>query len=300
MNSSRRLIPSYLAAVALSAMILSSGQSYAQAILPGPHRVTGTLQVDGRLTTSGADGAFFFGTYGSGTLLPPAGGGTRMFFYPKKAAFRAGDTLLNEWDEASIGNYSMALGRATLASGESSTALGYQTTASGNYGSTALGYSSRAIGVYGATALCWFTEAEGSASFATGYSTKAKGGTSTAMGSITQATGGVSTALGGYTIAAGDFSTALGYFTTARGYMSTVLGRYNAIETVAPNAGQWVPTDPLFIIGNGDGVSTIPTVKNRNAVVVYKDGKTDLNGDVKVKGVIRTTVAAGDIQMFEQ
>lgn len=98
-------------------------------------------------------------------------------------------------------------------------------------------------------------------------------------------------ALGAYAVASGVRSTAIGYSTTARGYATTVLGHFNAID--APNAIYWIPTDPLFIIGNGTGLPNDPAaVKNRNAVVVYKNGNMDVSGKI-------TMARQGDILMGE-
>jgi hypothetical protein len=79
----------------------------------------------------------------------PTGVGTRMFWYPRKAAFRAGhantnpttvfDTFLqaflvspgNQFDEFNIGHYSVAMGENVRASGVNGTAFGRDTQAAG-------------------------------------------------------------------------------------------------------------------------------------------------------------------------
>lgn len=78
------------------------------------------------------------GTVGSGAAISLSGPGTRMFFYPRKAAFRAGHAATAQWDDGVIGNYSVAMGNSTVASGSYSTALGSGASASGNY-SVAIG-----------------------------------------------------------------------------------------------------------------------------------------------------------------
>lgn len=108
--------------------------------------------VDGAVKISGEDGLLVTGTYGSGAAAEVSGAGTRMFFNPNKAAFRAGIVSGTEWDEANIGILSVALGPNTTASGEASTALGAGTTAIGKYssalgaGTTASGNNSMAMG----------------------------------------------------------------------------------------------------------------------------------------------------------
>jgi len=77
------------------------------------------------------------GAFGSGESLNVSGAGARMFFYPKKAAFRAG-LFNNEADDANIGNYSAAMGIYSEASGRSSVALGDTSIATG-YDAIAIG-----------------------------------------------------------------------------------------------------------------------------------------------------------------
>ena len=62
-----------------------------------------------------------------------SGEGTRMLWYPYKAAFRAGSTTGTHWDDGNIGNYSAAFGQDNTASGEYSAAMGGNSNnASGN------------------------------------------------------------------------------------------------------------------------------------------------------------------------
>jgi len=86
------------------------------------------------------------GTYGTGTI-PVEGAGTRMMWYPAKASFRVGRTTGTQWDDINIGNYSIAMGAYTTASGERSIAMGAYTTASGER-STAMGSITTASGEY--------------------------------------------------------------------------------------------------------------------------------------------------------
>jgi hypothetical protein len=142
------------------------------------------------------DGAILaIGTFDSGWTEPNLGGGTRLLWYPRKAAFRAGYVDGTQWDDANIGDYSVAMGLDTKASRAASTAMGAYTTASGA--------ASTAMGIY----------------------TTASGSFSTAMGVYTTASEYISTAMGGWTTASGDYSTAMGYKTIASGYYSTAIGR---------------------------------------------------------------------------
>src|SRR6056297_1126505 len=67
---------------------------------------------------------------------PVEGAGTRMMWYPDKAAFRAGRVQGNQWDTDNIGNSSTAMGFNTEALGNFSTAMGKNTIASGNRSTT--------------------------------------------------------------------------------------------------------------------------------------------------------------------
>jgi hypothetical protein len=210
------------------------------------------------------DGYAVTGAIGQGTLAPE-GAGTRLVWYPRKAAFRAGSVNGAQWDDANIGGTSTAFGFSTTASGVISTALGHlsvatgdvstamgsQTNASGNRASafgqsttasgaysTAMGASSTASADY-STAMGFGSIASGLYSFASGYQTEATGNVSTAMGFQTNATGLRSTALGVITTASGLYSTTMGFQSAASGDVSTALGsNTNASGNRATAMGQ--------------------------------------------------------------
>ena len=147
------------------------------------------------------------------------------------------------------------------ATGNLSTAMGYNTTASATI-STAMGSSTAASGI-GSTAMGRVTSASGDHSTAMGLGTVASGNSSTTMGSSTQAAGDSSTAMGRLTEASGVYSTAMGQGTLALARNSLAIGYYNV---GGGNAISIVGTDPLFEIGNG-------TSSNRsNALTVLKNG----------------------------
>jgi hypothetical protein len=253
--------------------------------------INGNTLVRGTLKSTGADGVVFGGTSGLGSI-PASGSGTRMMWYPKKAAFRAGFTTSNCWDDVNIGQASFATGDATQASGIGSFASGYSSTASG-YASTAMGYFSRATNNY-ATALAK-SYALGDTSFAAGNS-YASGYISTAVGG-SSALGVYSVALGGAK-SLGDFSTAIGNTANARSYQSIVVGTANASydTTIArpQNATAWIPDDELLVVGNGD-LGYEPAIES-NALVMRKNANLRVGGKFEAKGVIRC-VAGGDISM---
>jgi len=126
----------------------------------------GMRSLSADLEVDGLNGVVFVGTSGSG-VIPKEGNGSRMMWYPKKAAFRSGYAEEASWDDANIGWYSTATGFVTLASGNSATAMGLRTVASGT-GATAMGGATEASGSY-STALGHFTEASGTYSTAMGH-----------------------------------------------------------------------------------------------------------------------------------
>ncbi|MCZ7555838.1 MAG: tail fiber domain-containing protein [Bacteroidia bacterium] len=182
-----------------------------------------TITADaGAVVIAGVDG--FLATAGTSSQgsIPASGAGSRMMWYPKKRAFRAGTVNGNQWDDANIGVISNAMGSNITASGNYSTAMGFASTASGS-ASTAMGSNTTASGDY-STAIGASTTASANTSTAMGYSTIARGSQSTAMGGFADASGFISTAMGNNTYASGDYSTALGRYTTASGISSTAMG----------------------------------------------------------------------------
>jgi hypothetical protein len=142
------------------------------------------------------DGGLLAGGTSNVGSIPETGAGTRMMWYPKKEAFRAGKVGGTEWDDANVGIGSIAMGRDSTASGDASVAMGS------------------------------FATASGSASTALGAATTASGPQATALGESTTASGQDSTAMGGSTTASGDWSTAMGQNTTADGNNSVAMGSY--------------------------------------------------------------------------
>ena len=163
------------------------------------------------------DGGLVAGGAVSVGAIPASGPGTRMMWFPGKAAFRAGVALGSEWDEVNVGLESVALGQSVSANGRGSIALGTSTVASGG-ASVALGIS---------------TTASGARSTAMGFGTLASGTESTAIGEFTTASGRSSTAMGGFTVSSAESSTAMGQETTASGFASTAMGRESIATGVA-------------------------------------------------------------------
>jgi len=197
--------------------------------------------------------------------VPVMGQGTRMMWYPDKAAFRAGHVNGNEWDTENIGIYSAALGQNTKASGDASIAMGRLTIASGNT-STAWGYQTIAS-AYKATAWGLGSVASGLESTSWGRYTTASGGQSTAWGLHTTASGSISTAWGEGSIASGKGSTAIGEGVKAPSYFQTTIGLFNT-NYFPQRTWEWHALDRLFVIGNGTS-----NANRSDALVVLKNGR---------------------------
>ena len=165
------------------------------------------------------------------------------------------------------GNYSTAMGYETTASGVVSTAMGYATTASGDR-STASGSGTTASGVY---------------STAMGLGTTASGVGSTAMGGFTTAIGAGSTAIGNNTRANGYGSTAMGFFSKASDRSSLVVGEYNLLgSTVTNSATVFSLENTAFVIGNG-----ADSDNRSDALTVLFDGTTTIAGDLNLNSDAR-------------
>ncbi|MFC1752500.1 hypothetical protein ACFL96_03800, partial [Thermoproteota archaeon] len=143
--------------------------------------VSGDVKFGSGNVLVGTGNIIAMGVSHNGESLGVSGPGTRMMWYPKKYAFRAG-CLDNEWpttvggtawDDANIGEGSVAMGRDVIATGDCSVAIGRLAIAGGNR-SVALGESAHAFGDY---------------SFAVGANCFARTENSVAMGRNSTVTG---------------------------------------------------------------------------------------------------------------
>jgi hypothetical protein len=163
------------------------------------------LDANGVLSLTNANGLVAAGTIGQGNS-PAAGAGTRMMWYPAKAAFRAGKVGLNEWDDFHTGIASFAGGNSTLAWGDYSTAFGNNIAATGE------------------------------ASFVAGSQSTASGSVAVSLGLNNKATGDRAVTLGEGNVAGGVQAVAIGSTNTANGDGSVVLGSAGATTPAAVGA----------------------------------------------------------------
>ena len=165
------------------------------------------------------------------------------------------------------GQSSFAVGLDSTASGTSSISGGYLTIASGD-ASVALGNGAQATGTY---------------SYSIGHLSKANGDNSVALGTFNESDGQWATSMGIYTNAVGDASTSIGHQTDAKDYASLVLGQYNLLgSTVTNSSTSFSSENTALVIGNGaDG-------NNRSdALVVKFDGTTTIAGDLSINSDAR-------------
>jgi Chaperone of endosialidase len=180
---------------------------------------------------------------------PIIGAGTRLMWYPDKAAFRVGNVGGNNWNKDSIGNYSFATGSNTKAKGIYSTSFGNSTFATGNF-STSMGSSTTAIG-----------------------------GVSTSMGSGTIAIGSASTSMGSSTIAKYNNSLVIG---TNNDTISYGFNRLFEIGNGLPESSR---KNAMTVLENGNvGIATANPV---NKLTVF--GNADFAGNVGIGTTTPTT-----------
>jgi hypothetical protein len=205
----------------------------------------GTATPEFKLTLINDAGIIATGTYGSGATLPNGlGAGSRLIWYPRKAAFRAGYVSGTQWDNANIGDYSAALGKNSTASGAYSVVGGGDNnTASGQYSNVIGGQNNIASGDYSAIT-------GGLNNTASGLYTTVTGGQSNS------ATANYTTILGGQS----NQATAL-YATVSGGNNNIASAPYASINGGQSNDN----TEGLFAFLGSAGYPTIGGGKNNSA-----------------------------------
>ena len=181
-------------------------------------------------------------------------------------------------DSTASGTSSISGGYASVASGDTSVALGNGAQATGTF-SYSIGHLSEANG-NNSVAIGNDNEANGSSSTAIGRGNLANGETATATGQFTSASGKFSLSSGLYSNASGTTSVALGNNTIADGYGTLATGYFNTANA-NPQADSFDQSNTAFVIGNG-------TFENRsNAFKVLFDGTTTIAGDLSINSDAR-------------
>ena len=170
------------------------------------------------------DGFYITDNGVSGTgLLTLTGAGTRAFFFPPLAAFRAGTVNGSQWDPSNIGIGSVAVGGNTIASASYSNAEGLS--------SSALGFGSHAEGL-STTAGATGAHAEGNTCVASGDDSHAEGNHTNALAFASHSEGlyNTVTIAGGYSHAEGTGNTISAQAGHAEGQNNNVTGNYSHAE----------------------------------------------------------------------
>jgi hypothetical protein len=169
----RALLPAALAAAIVAAFGYAAPASAQSDILL---RLRSGSPLGDRFRVDSAGGTIALGNIGIG-IIPFSGNGSRMMWYPYKAAFRAGtiDNSGSGWDDANIGFYSLASGLNTIASGTYSVAMGNASRAL-SVGAVAIGNTTTANG-QGAVALGHRSTADADYAVAIGQRASANGHT---------------------------------------------------------------------------------------------------------------------------
>jgi hypothetical protein len=118
--------------------------------------------------------------------------------------------------------------------------------------------------IFGST-VSWDDANIGIGSAAFGTTNMAKGNYSFSTGTANFSMGLNTFVTGNFNGAYGDNAAAFGQMTSANSFCAFVIGRAN--QNLTYSADTWVPTDPLFIIGNG-----IDNNSPSNALTVLKNG----------------------------
>lgn len=207
----------------------------------------GTFSPAASLQVDGIDGILAVGTFGSGQPIT-LGSGTRMHWYPKRAAFRAGYVSGTQWDDVKIGDYSFAEGSNNTASGAYSTAMGADCIASGT-NAVAMGAGSTATAIT-AISMGSSCSASGAYSVALGRGIVASDSSAIGLGYHSNATGKYSLAFGAYTTASGNYSTTMGWYANSNGKKGSFVYADNS-STTATNSS----ADNQFVVRASGGVS---------------------------------------------
>jgi len=152
---------------------------------------------------------------------PLSGAGTRLMWYPDKAAFRSGSVTGTEWDEANIGRYSVATGRNTKANGEYAVAMG------------------------------WLSEANAISSVAMGFRCKAQGTSSVALGSDSKSLATYAISLGHDLIANGYSGTVVGTFNDTIGYPELFLNPATPLFVVGNGDNDMTRSNAMVVRKDG-------------------------------------------------
>ncbi|MCD4811000.1 tail fiber domain-containing protein [bacterium] len=247
----------------------------------GIGNVTPRVALDIGNGAMGGDGAILAtGEYGSGWIEPNLGAGTRMMWYPRKAAFRAGHVEDDQWDDANIGDFSVAFGLDSIASGDYSFAAGEETVASGTV-SVAIGSGASSTS-FGAIAIGSQARGLGIEAVGIGSGARGSGDYALALGMNPWAVGNYSIAMGRSAYADGDYSIAMGHRINTNADYVVAIGLDNMMGLQCNQANS------MCIMGGEVGMGTIAP-----STILHVDSNV-----VNTAAILTLENTAGDFQVF--
>lgn len=224
------------------------------------YTANGTLLANRTVTQAGNSLTFTGGAFTlSGNVggTPVSGPGNRLMWIPEKAAFRVGNPGgLGWWDDAEIGNYSVAMGFASHAPAEGSMAFGTSSEALGDNSMAIIGGIANQTAFDGGSGENFagvFGTASGFRAISFGNASVASGNYSIALGQEAFATGNFSACLTPrYGSASAEYSTAVGYGASSTGSYSSAFG-YQAqaigFESIAIGGNSRAAASNSFTMG---------------------------------------------------
>lgn len=201
---------------------------------------TGSDAPEFKLTLDNDGGIMATGAVGSGAALTTAGAGTRLIWYPAKAALRAGQVSNTQWNDTNIGNDSVAFGYNSFAPATKSTILGgegNQATLTGTGGTVHGGLNNSVSGSYGTVVGGESNTANAEYGFVGGGRSNDAGDSAAILG------GDNSTALSGGAIVGGE-----GHI---GGYNATIVGGRN--NRASPSGV--LPSENSMVVGGSGNVA---------------------------------------------
>jgi len=251
-------------------------------------------------------------TFGLDPILPPSLLGPRFIWYPRKGAFRAGESV--SWNDANIGEYSTAFGLNTEASGNYSFAAGNGALAVGHfstafnggmvYGDGGFAINSGTVNVSGGGGFAVNGgEVNGQGGFAFGSNAISNGVRSFAGGSFVSSGNLIDFVWGENAVASGGFSVCFGTASQALGEQSYVFGFQSQTTAIAKGGvsiGYNVQSNAegAFVLGYSEGAFPVITLQNnisRSLMVGFESDRSTFFVGPSAGAGTTGRVAIGDI-----
>lgn len=223
--------------------------------------------------------------YYNGSVWTTYGGGGRKVIMGHGNQVLARHSMALGYRNEALGFRNSSIGVSNTVVSDSSSAFGYfnsipfsfsiSATAIGNRNevsgarTSAVGYKNT-VTVQSSSAFGYENNATGAESSAFGSNNTASGGGGcNAFGRFNSSLGFQSNAFGTGNLSDAHFSNAFGHSLDARIYQMTAIGTNNA--TVSGSTTDWIPSQPVFMVGNGENNANRST-----ALTILKNGNTGI------------------------